>query len=1212
MTIVGTGGGGGGGSSSSSTASDTGDTDTGDTGTGDTGTGDTGTGDVVETSMISFNVDTAKSLITTENAASTSAALRSLRKDGKAIPTLTFRKPTTKSEAEARKAEGRALSREEIDVNLIGIDEDGVAFEALSSSEELNVMYTVLSPDEKTVYIVLDPDFMHNSSQTIGLTNCMMFAVDLETNNYTCLDPGFAPQKMDNDFRQTISNSTVKPIQMDDAGTIYYLGRPFTVEENTWCNNSDQDGNCVNEQTDYWVNLDWSIQPVIRRISVQTDADGNPLYDENGYLSYQDQEDITPDNNYISSFLVSRDGILVYTYFNQESGDGGIKMFADGSTNALTGDDTSGWWGDMFYVIGDGGTVIYGSGSSGWGTGGVKFAQRHPVYAGGRLVYQLDTSLFTSRNTSPTPARIILGDDGYIYGLFNEDTGHCDESGCTQQARINLFRILPYKQTPIISIDVTGNWWDAMRGFDVQISKGYAYYVQTDSHPTNAFSARDVIKITKLATGDTTTLLYDTSWAVRYQLYSWKLISGSIHFSGFDYNASTVVTGEIDVTKVRQGLDSSEYLTISEAASALGESASIRDMEVLAPVVVTDPVGAPVITNIYTDPENLYSVSIDFSKYMNRSDVNSKLSFVNEANGADWVEPGLDAYGELTGEDVSANPSTMKVWSYRTLHLIIDNAVLDDDGYVVLNATTDPLDGNTMYEVSVLGTAFDAADWQLDMADTPYLAKSFTTVPETGWYQSTSIELDDYSDGIVGRYVKAEDADTGLEFYRLLGTKDSDTGAWAGSTLKNFQLELSVQYLSSGWHDWRALEVRLNDARKLDWASVDWSEADITDTEGDTWVWEDGYRTDPDTSVRYSWCNYENCEKPMEVSEWVDGVYRQNNGYIYIREEGCDVDVDGNTYYWYWDDEALQGGYQKYDSNGKSGDNLLATIVWVEGYYTDEAGTIYIWSFGEYRNENVPDDIIDWESGEAYTWHSGYHKNEDTGEVFEMPWIEWVPGKYVATYNDNGDPIPSDDALYQDEFSENSWWSWDESMGSYVEYTGGDLADPSGETTTWWDDSWMTVASPATVENTKKDDWEARLFRFEFDPSGNIWGEYRTGDWNQSPANDDMGSDGQNREWRKIMISVYGANLVVSVLDGDGDEIAGFTKTDYESSPQDGTGYFFLDLNVNSSVLLDNVVVTELNESGDPVEGDLLFEELFSSSTLGATWSDPEEYTSEW
>ena len=240
----------------------------------------------------------------------------------------------------------------------------------------------------------------------------------------------------------------------------------------------------------------------------------------------------------------------------------------------------------------------------------------------------------------------------------------------------------------------------------MQISKGYAYYVQSDSHPQNLYSARDVIKITKLTTGDTTTLLNGSSeeggytiWDDRYELYSWKLVGTKIHFSGFDNNATQVVTGEIDITKLRQGkppTGDDGYLTVTAAASALGESARIKDMEVLRPEVVYDPVGAPIITNIYTDPENLYSVSIDFSKYMNRSDVNSKVSFKNA----------------VTDEEIAY---AMKVWSYKSLHMIVDTDTS--------NATTDPLAANTMYEVSVDKSAFDIADeWQLDLADSPNLS----------------------------------------------------------------------------------------------------------------------------------------------------------------------------------------------------------------------------------------------------------------------------------------------------------------------------------------------------------------------------------------------------------------------------------------------------------------------------------------------------------
>ena len=1184
MTIVGTGGGGGGGGG---TATPTDTTTDGD--------GEVTVGEAIDTSHVTFSVENALSLIATENIG-TSTARHSVRRDGKAIPTYVFRKPTTEAEARAGQANARQ-GEEEVGCNLIAIDEDGVASDALESLEELNVMYTVLSKDQKRVFVVLDPDYMHNSQNTIGATNCMMFAVDLQTNEYTCLDQGYSPQKMDNEFITTISSSTAKPIQMDDDGNIYYLGRPFTVNSNTWCEEWDNAGNCVREHTDYWLEFDWNVQPVIRMITVKKDADGNPLYNEDGELLYEDAIGLTPDVDYIDSFLVSRDGILVYTFVNWETGAGGIKMYADGATNALTGDDTSGWWGDMFYVIGDGGTVIYGSGSAGWGTGGVKFAQRHPVVAGARVVCQLDTSLFTSRNNSPTPSRIMIGDDGYIYGLFNEDTSYWDESQGTHvsQARINLFRILPYKQTPIISFEVTGNWWDALRGFDVQISKGYAYYIRTDKHPQNLYSDRNAIKITKLATGDTTTLLNTshtegiyTIWDDRYELYSWKLVGSKIHFSGFDSNASQVVTGEIDITKLRQGKPSTEYLIIREAASALGESARIRDMEILHPEVVYDPVGAPVITKIYTDPENRYSASIDFSKYMNRTDVKGKTSI----------------------KDVGADQEvayTMKVWSYRTLHLIFDSDAT--------NATTDPLAANTLYQISVDGSAFDLAnDWQLDMVEDPLLSTTFKTVPDQGWYQSTAIALEGYSDGSVGKYVRAENMDTGLDFYRLLGTK---ANSWTGTSVKNFRLELSVQYLGDSWHHWNALQIRLNDAQKADWESVDWSQATITDNEGFTWEWRDGYRTDDDGN-KYCWCNYEHCEKPIEQSTgtapgWIDGVYRQDNGYIYIREEGSEVDVDGNTYYWYWEDETQQSGYLMYDSAGKSGGNLLATIVWVEGYYTDEQGTKYIWSFGEYRNENNPDDIIDWESGKTYTWTSGYHMNKDTREVFEMPWLEWVPGKYVATYDDNGDPIPSDDAFYQDEFSENSWWSWTEEMGYYVKL---DSQGNETETTqTWWDDSWMTQVTPAYVENTKKDNWEARLFRLEFDAAGRISGEYRWGDWDQSWF-DVMSTSNEEtkREWRKIIVSVYGSNVDISVLDEDGNVITSWSPPDaqpYDNTPGDGSGTYFLDLNVNSNLMMDNIVVTELNADGTDA-GNQLFEETFSSSVLSSTWSDPGQYTSEW
>jgi len=605
---------------------------------------------------IEFDVDEAKSLITTENIVSVqSSETFSIQKEGgRQIPTFRFIKPTPEADGEksvgvvrSAAADMSVMADEDSgNTNLIALDEDGVAAPAISAIEDLSVIYTVLSPDKKKVYVVLNPDEMHNATNTIGMTNCMLFVVDLTDNSYSCLDEGNAPQVIDSGYRQTISDSKSKPIQMDEEGNVYYLGRPFNVNEDTWCEewSPTVPDLCVFEQSSYWPDIDWGMQPVIRKIAILKDEDGHPLHNADGSQAYADPVSLTPDNNYIDKFLVSKDGLLVYTYANHETGNGGIKMYANGSTNELT-DDTTGWWGQMFFTVGDAGTVIFGSSDGSWGNEGIKFAKEHETIPDARRVVQLNTSLFASRNNSPTPSRIILADDGYIYGLFNEDASYWDESISyhVNQNRINLFRVLPYKQTPIFSILHTGDWWQLMSQFDVQISKGYAYWVMTDKHPQGIYGVRDVIKITKLSTGETRTLLdgsemigVELGWLDRYELYSWKLVDNIIHFSGFNNATSQVVVGEIDINKMRDDLPAlpenegdDHFLSIQPAASALGESAKIKDMEILRPAAVMDPQGYPVITKIYPDPENLYSASIDFSKYMDRDDVSSKESVLD-------------------------------------------------------------------------------------------------------------------------------------------------------------------------------------------------------------------------------------------------------------------------------------------------------------------------------------------------------------------------------------------------------------------------------------------------------------------------------------------------------------------------------------------------------------------------------------------------------
>ena len=77
------------------------------------------------------------------------------------------------------------------------------------------------------------------------------------------------------------------------------------------------------------------------------------------------------------------------------------------------------------------------------------------------------------------------------------------------------------------------------------------------------------------------------------------------------------------------------------------------------------------------------SVRIEFSNKMDYSDVESKVSIVdNSSNDNIWFMP---------------------VWNNKTLHLVIDT-----DNGTVLDNNADPLTSGTTYKVTILGTAKDS------------------------------------------------------------------------------------------------------------------------------------------------------------------------------------------------------------------------------------------------------------------------------------------------------------------------------------------------------------------------------------------------------------------------------------------------------------------------------------------------------------------------
>ena len=1093
---------------------------------------------------IKFNVASASSLIATDEiAVEDTAASRASFAKGSSVKSFTFFNSKNK-EARANHVRRASEGNESGATNLFSLDENGEASLALESNVDIKILYTLPSNNGKYLYVALDPGFevsddwinLNWSEETEGTRNliqngdCALLKVSLEDDSYSCVDEGFVAMPMSKKSQKAVSEANLKPLQEDANGTLYFLAKEFVVNKNCW-DETQWDEATETEVTvercdDGWFDLPWDNPVVLRTYNPETNI----------------TVDVTPDTNEIVNYKVIDDGTIVYVYREKDQWQYGINMISGGATNKLI--DSANNWGDsLFFTVDDVGTIIYGnSGSDYYSTqGGLTFAKalNIPGVVGAKIEKTLDTSLFSTGRGSPTPARIIAADDGYMYALFLETTWDWDETAQTSSEKniLRLYRVLPYLSTPRFELELKGNWWDLMNGVDIQISKGYVYYIQKESHVTGSFSDRDTIVIQRLSDGKKSVLLNSTetissflNWPDRYSIYNWKLVENTLHFSGFDELNSKVVTGEIDTVKVKQGLAASEYLTIKVAASALGENATIRDLEVLgAKEPESDTGSAPVVTNIYTDKENLYSASIEFSKYMNRTDVDSKLSVVTSVYNAD------------DGSSVDVDISTMNVWFGKNLHMIFDTNTT--------NAVTDPLLSNTEYTIAIDGSAKDKFEWDLASGSTPAPAITFKTLPNNGFYLTEDVKVAGITDGKVARYRQKDFLQNSWERYSLVDNS---------ITSKNFQFDFSFKIRS----DSADLEFKIKDAKKIDWDSVDWSQTTITDGDNN-WTRVNSHQVDQD-GKQYFYCD-----------NGTNGYCEQNGSVLYEYIDGAQVDIDGNKYYYHSDGEDYY--YTVVATNGDS-----SVLYYKNGYYTDSAGLVYTYRFGEYREVGNDDNYIqDWAE---VTYVQG-HYEDSTGATVDMPGTEWTNGGY--------DDLSTDSVVETINFT---WLRDDEDFVSGVsnqlkqarEYyvrTSDTLADGLTDVrqdeynNTSWSDSF---GASSWVDNNSSYDWDSMVANVRLSTWGSVNGDYRTGlqDTANFNSNTSVITTGA---WLKGTIKVYGATMSLSVMDDQNVSTELMKVTDFDATTRTNSGIYRIDMQIQNGedILFDNIIVQQLDTSGN-------------------------------
>ena len=578
--------------------------------------------------------------------------------------------------------------------NLLVVDEYGISKAGLSSNLPIKVLYTVTNPDANKVYVAIDISYTNSEDgldyqEFIRETNCTLYEVSMVDNSYKCVKQGVFVDDISNDYYKVIS-SDQKPIQFDADGNVYFLSSKL-----------DNIGNYIVSSFD---------NPTLYRYNSLTNSSTN----------------ISQDNEYISYFSVLSGGDVVFKSYSQ-SGTSGLYLLQGESKIDITTTPID------FFATDSYDTLIMGD----YATAGINFARS--LKEGGIQKTSLDTSSFGGK-----PQRVIIADDGNIYGLFQE---HTDD-----KYQAVVYQLLPYKPTAIAKIDLgVHDYYSAMSSTPLQISKGYLYYSQKVDllFGGSSFGSSDTINIIRLSNLEKTTLLTpQTVEDNRTEIYNWRLSNGKLYFSGLEKISNKVITGLIDTYAIRDGKAPKDSISITESfsKSATQVDLAINDIEIIQPVRPESDTGhVPDITQNHFNPSNPLSISIEFSKYMDEATVLANTTL-------------KDSQGESI--------NYMPVWVIKSLHIIPD---LDEQG----NATTVPLANNQTYTLDFGNNILDAWDWEFA---TRSFEQTIDTTPPQLKIKANNLPnyineagSEEY-DG-VGDYTKLEIIDLGKDY--------NDTGAEA-------------------------------------------------------------------------------------------------------------------------------------------------------------------------------------------------------------------------------------------------------------------------------------------------------------------------------------------------------------------------------------------------------------------------------------------------
>jgi hypothetical protein len=590
------------------------------------------------------------------------------------------------------------------------------------------------------LYVVLahyEPNDTTEYHKFFTKTNCTFYEVDLiDDTNYRCVAEGIFVQSYDSEYAKVVGNNA-KPVQFDSFGNVYFLGTAFEILD------LGLDENNEPELWWKWVGGEWAPRLYKHEISTETTTVINQVAGT------------------ISNFIVLSNGDIAA--LGAHTGNTFEMIKTDLSRIDLTYDDDSGV---NFFVSDNNDTVLF---SSQFKSAGLRFVT--PAGTGIQKT-TLDLSLFAKVKGGgyfdPTPRRIILADDGNVYGIFEGDTRYQDSNGnWIGQNKLDVYQVLPYDPALKATINMGDSvWWEYLENTPFHVSQGYLFYsnaslaltIDNVDHGTY-----DSITIVDLQSLESKTILVPlTTTDPKYKIFNWRLSGTKLYFAALDQSPNNMnVLGIIDTKALKTaGFDGAEsdYLTIQETASAIGAVAEVSDITVIQSTLPEDDPGGTSKAEYFVNGDNLHSVSIRFTKYMDQDSVLAGLSLKND--------------------DTATQIDYIPLWVHKSLHLVPDIGSLTDD----VGAS---LENNTKYSLTLAPTVIDVYGTAID--NTTLSSGSVLTFPSRGWYSGSTDTTDiNLSSETIAKY-----AGTGSDTYTLLFYK------LASNLPANFSLEFSAK--NKGW-----------------------------------------------------------------------------------------------------------------------------------------------------------------------------------------------------------------------------------------------------------------------------------------------------------------------------------------------------------------------------------------------------------------------------